>query len=174
MIWSRLINWCTFADRRMPLRTKFLAMVLLMGVFPLSTSVAQAQEHSLVHLSDKLAVCKQWRVTGRWTSGQSNAAQLTFIIHQVGTRLSGTSTVSPGEAARVGFRTGVLTGTMKGDLFVIVTHWTKSTTDGISHIGKYYGVVSKGHIEGHGVDLAAPGSAPVVWRAAGPGTCVKN
>jgi hypothetical protein len=66
-----------------------------------------------------------------------------------------------------------LTGTINGDLFVVVTHWTKSTVDGISHIGKYYGVVSRGHVEGHGTDLAVPGSGSVIWRAKGPGVCVK-
>jgi hypothetical protein len=156
------------------MRTKILATVLCMGVlFPLGASVAQARVHPSVRLSDKVAVCKQWRVAGRWTSGQSNVAQVTFIIHQAGTRLTGTTSLTAAGAAHAGFRTGTLTGTLRGNLFVVVTHWTKSTVDGISHIGKYYGVVSSGHVEGHGVDLAVPGSGAVVWRAKGPGVCLK-
>jgi hypothetical protein len=161
------------------MRTKILATALLMGVlFPLGASVAhasvaRAQVHTSVRLSGEAAACKQWKVAGTWTSGQSNAAQMTLIIHQVGTRLAGTSSLSSAEAVRLGFRTGRLTGTLVGDSFVVVTHWTKSTVDGISHIGKYYGVVSRGHVEGHGVDLAAPGSSAVIWRAKGPGACVK-
>jgi hypothetical protein len=82
------------------MRTKILISALLLGIlFPFGATVAQAEVHTSARLSDRVAACKQWRVAGRWTSGQSNVAQVTFIIHQAGT-------------ASAGFRTGTLTGTI--------------------------------------------------------------
>jgi hypothetical protein len=116
--------------------------------------------------------CQHWNVTGRWPSAQSNNYHVTFQLKQVGTKVTGTATNPPSEAASLGYKTGPITGTVKGSQIVLTVHWEKSSSTGISHIGRYPGTITSGHMAGpHATDLAIPGPL-VSWTAHGPTRCI--
>jgi hypothetical protein len=116
--------------------------------------------------------CHHWNVTGRWPSAQSNNYHVSFQLKQVGTKVTGTATNPPGEAASLGYTTGPINGTVKGSQIVLTVHWQKSSITGVSHIGRYPGTITSGHMGGsHATDLAVPGPF-VSWTANGPTRCI--
>lgn len=121
----------------------------------------------------RVAPCKQWSVSGSWSTSQSNDYHVGFRFAQTGTTFTGTATLPPQEASAGGFvsRTGKVTGTMRGSHLVLKTVWQKTTGRAV---GQYMGTVSKGKVTGSGHDITNP-SAPgplVVWTGTGPTACV--
>ena len=145
----------------------FGALVALGGAVVLPIGAAAASAHPS-------AACKQWNITGTWTSAASNNYHVTFAFVQKGTKLRGVASTPPAEAAIIGYTKGPLTGTLKGSHVNIVVVWTRSTLDHVVHRGNYYGRVSKGMIAGSGRDLSVPGAGTVSWSARGPTKCVKR
>ena len=118
--------------------------------------------------------CPRWNVTGTWPSAQSNNYHVTFQLKQVGTKVTGTATNPPGEAAKLGYKTGPIKGTVTGSHIVLTVRWEKSSITGVSDIGHYPGTITSGHIAGnHASDLALPGPT-VAWTAHGPTRCVSG
>jgi hypothetical protein len=143
---------------------------LLLGG-PLVGLVLWAAAASAGVTSVTAATCPHWNVTGTWPSAQSNNYHVTFQLKQVGTNVTGTATNPPGEAAKLGYKTGPIAGTVHGSQIVLTVHWEKSSITGISHIGRYPGTITSGHIAGaHASDLAEPGPT-VSWSAHGPTRC---
>ena len=146
--------------------------VLLVGTL---LGLALGAVTASAHVTEFAAkTCQHWNVTGRWASAQSNNYHVTFQLKQVGTKVTGTATNPPGEAASLGYKTGPITGTVKGSQIVLTVHWQKSSVTGITHIGRYPGTITSGHIAGnHATDLAFPGPH-VSWTAHGPTRCVSS
>jgi len=153
---------------RMRARFSVLLVGALVGlVLGAATASAQATDSTA-------KACQRWNVTGTWPSAQTNNYHVTFQLKQVGTKVSGTAINPPGEAARLGYKTGPISGTVMGSHIVLTVHWQKSSTDGIAHIGRYPGTITSGHIAGnHATDLAIPGPH-VAWTAHGPTRCVSG
>jgi hypothetical protein len=115
--------------------------------------------------------CHHWNVTGTWPSAQSNNYHVTFKLKQIGAKVTGIATNPPAEAAKLGYKTGPIAGTVKGSHIVLTVRWEKSSVTGITHIGRYPGTITSGHIAGpHASDLAFPGPT-VSWTAHGPTRC---
>ena len=155
-------------DGKERMRARF--SVLLVGtVVGLVLGAATASAHVT---NPTAKTCQHWNVTGSWPSAQSNNYHVTFQLKQVGTKVTGTATNPPSEAAKLGYKTDPITGTVKGSNIVLTVHWEKSSITGISHIGHYPGTITSGHIAGnHASDLAAPGPT-VSWTAHGPTRCI--
>jgi hypothetical protein len=98
----------------------------------------------------RVAACKQWSVSGSWSTSQTNAYHVAFRFAQTGTSFPGTATLPPQEASAGGFvsRTGKVTGTMRGSHLVLKTVWQKTTGRAV---GQYMGTVSKGKGKGDGL-----------------------
>jgi hypothetical protein len=122
--------------------------------------------------SSAATTCEHWNVTGSWPSEQSNNYHVTFQLKQVGTKVTGTAVNPPSEAATLGYKTGPITGTVKGSHIVLTVRWMKSSVTGLTHIGHYPGTITSGHIAGNAAsDLAFPGPT-VSWAAHGPTRCL--
>jgi len=157
----------------MRVKSPIVTALVLATLIPFGVTAAQASTVSHSRAIPLVAACAQWNVAGTWASAQSNDYHVTFHIVQHGTKISGTSVNPSGEAASLGYTTGRFTGTMKGDHFNLVTHWTKSTVTGVLNIGNYYGTVSAGHITGLGRNLTVGIShETVTWLATGKARCV--
>jgi hypothetical protein len=139
--------------------------VLAVIVVPVGAAAAS------VHAS---VVCKQWNISGRWTSAASNNYHVTFTFAQKGKKLHGVATNPPAEAAIAGYASGRFTGTLKGSHVNFIVVWSRSTVDHIVHRGDYYGTVSKRMIIGYGKDLSVPGETPASFSATGPTKCVNG
>jgi hypothetical protein len=149
--------------------------LLVAALAPVGVAAAEAGPSIHSRAATRAAACVQWNVAGVWTSIQSNGYHVTFHLVQHGIKLSGTSLNPPREAAGLGYTTGTVTGTVKGDHFNLVTHWQKSTLTGVRNIGNYYGTVSAHHIDGLGRNLAVGVShATVTWSASGAARCSKH
>jgi hypothetical protein len=149
------------------MRARFSALLVCALVGPVLGAATASAEAT----SSAAKTCQHWNVTGSWPSAQSNNYHVTFQLKQVGTKVTGTATNPPGEAAKLGYRTGPITGTVKGSHVLLTVHWEKSSLTGISHIGRYPGTITRSHIAGnHASDLAAPGPT-VSWAAHGPTRC---
>jgi hypothetical protein len=135
------------------------------AILPMNAAAASA--HSSI-------ACRQWNISGRWTSAASNNYHVTFTFIQKGQRLHGVATNPPAEAAIAGYAKGKFTGTLKGSHVNFVVVWTRSTVNHIVHRGDYYGTVSKRLIVGFGKDLSVPGLTPASFSASGPTKCVKR
>jgi hypothetical protein len=133
----------------------------------LPTDAAAALAHSSV-------ACRQWNISGRWTSAASNNYHVTFAFIQRGQKLHGVATNPPAEATIAGYAKGKLTGTLKGSHVNFVVVWSRSTVDHIIHHGDYYGTVSARTIVGLGKDLSVRGLAPASFSASGPTRCLKH
>jgi hypothetical protein len=121
----------------------------------------------------RTAVCKQWSITGTWTSGQTNRDRVTYRFTQKGTNLTGTGTLSPEAGVVAGFRNGKLSGTVKGGHVHYIVVWEQSSLDGLVHRGLYVGTVSPRQIVGHTEDLTLGDEAEEVeLDAHGPTKCV--
>jgi hypothetical protein len=120
------------------------------------------------------AACRQWNITGRWTSAATNNYHVTFAFIQKGRKLRGIATNPPAEAAIAGYAKGKFTGTLKGSHVNFVVVWSRSTVNHIVHRGDYYGTVSRRMIVGFGKDLSVPGLTPASFTATGPTKCVKR
>jgi hypothetical protein len=121
------------------------------------------------------AACSRWNIGGTWASSQANGVHVTFHLKQHGTRLTGTTVNPASEAAQLGYTTGTLRGTITGNHFDVVTDWQKSTVNGVSNIGKYYGTVTAHRIVGYGRNIAAGQShQALTWAARGTAHCIKH
>lgn len=143
------------------------AVMIISGALSASVLPAAASAHSSV-------VCKQWNISGRWTSAASNNYHVTFTFVQKGKKLHGVATNPPAEAAIAGYAKGKFTGTLKGSHVNFIVVWSRSTVNHIVHRGDYYGTVSKRMIIGYGKDLSVPGETPASFSASGPTKCVKR
>jgi phospholipase/lecithinase/hemolysin len=149
--------------------------LLVAAVAPVGVAAAEAGPSIHSRAAPRAAACVQWNVTGDWTSIQSNGYHVSFHLVQHGIKLSGTSLNPPREAVGLGYTTGTVTGTVKGDHLNLVAHWQKSTLTGVRNIGNYYGTVSAHHVDGLGRNLAAGVShATVTWSATGEARCTKH
>jgi hypothetical protein len=135
------------------------------AVLPVDTASASA--HSSIE-------CRQWNISGRWTSAASNNYHTTFTFVQKGQKLQGVASIPPAEAAIAGYAKGRFTGTLKGSHVNFVVVWTRSTVNHIVHRGDYYGTVSPGMMAGLGKDLSVPGLTPASFTASGPTKCVER
>jgi hypothetical protein len=151
---------------RMRARLSVLLVGALVGLV-LGAATASAQV-----TNSAAKTCQHWNVTGRWPSAQSNNFHVTFQLKQVGTKVTGTAIVPPSEAASLGYKTGPINGTVKGSHILLTVHWEKSSITGVSHIGRYPGTITSGHMAGnHASDLAVPGPT-AAWTAHGPTRCI--
>jgi hypothetical protein len=137
---------------------------LVLGAATVFAQVANAAANS----------CQHWNVTGSWPSAQSNNYHVTFQLKQVGTKVTGTATNPPGEAASLGYKTGTITGTVKGSHVVLTVHWEKSSITGVSNIGRYPGTITSGHIAGNDASNLVAAGPPIAWAAHGPTRCVSD
>ncbi|MGC2175634.1 MAG: hypothetical protein WA614_09245 [Acidimicrobiales bacterium] len=159
----------------MRVKNRISIAIVFAALVPLGATAAQASTVPHSRATPRVAACAQWNVAGTWASAQSNDYHVTFHIVQHGTKISGTSVNPSGEAASLGYTTGTFTGTVKGDHFNLVTHWTRSTVTGVLNIGNYYGTVSAGRITGLGRNLTVGIShQTVTWLATGRARCVTS
>ncbi len=137
--------------------------------------VANAQARPATNAASP-AKCAQWNITGIWKSAATNNYHVTFRFIETGTRVTGTATTPPGEAAIAGYATGKLTGSVKGSRFRIVVVWAPRASDHVQLHGLYTGTVTKNHIiDGFGKDLTTkPTPTPAAWSATGSSRCVKT
>ncbi|MGC2485994.1 MAG: hypothetical protein WA359_07115 [Acidimicrobiales bacterium] len=157
----------------MLVKSRAVIAMMFTALVPLGATAVQASAAPQSRATPLVAACAQWNVAGTWTSAQSNNYHVTFHVVQHGTKISGKSVNPSGEAASLGYTTGTFTGTVKGDHFNLVTHWTKSTVTGVLNIGNYYGTVSARHIAGLGRNLTVGIShQTVTWLATGRARCV--
>ena len=153
---------------RMRARSSVLLVGTLVGLV-LAAGTASAQV-----TNSAAKTCQHWTVTGRWALAQSNNYHGTIQLKQVGTKVTGTATNPPSEAATLGFKTGKINGTVKGSHVVLTVHWQKSSITGISDIGRYPGTITSGHMAGNDAsDLAVKGPH-VAWTAHGPTRCISK
>jgi hypothetical protein len=153
------------------MRTQIVALGALgaIALLPLGATATPARA------SSRAAACKQWNVSGSWSTTQSNNYHVAFRFAQTGTTFTGTSTLPAAEATAGGFvsPTGKVTGTLKGSHLVLKTVWTKTTGRAV---GQYMGKVTKGKVTGSGHDVtnpAAPGPT-FSWSGKGPTRCVRS
>ncbi|MDQ2692165.1 MAG: hypothetical protein M3Y68_09055 [Chloroflexota bacterium] len=104
----------------------------------------------------------QWQVAGPWNITQANNYHPVFEIAQTGTTLTGTATLSEGEASAGGYTgtTGTGVGSVNGDVFTFTVTWPPKT-DGQVISGTYTGTITEGRIDGQ--DNA--------WYGTGSSTC---
>ncbi len=147
------------------------AIVLLVTILPFSlTAGASAASTSRTGAG----ACTDWKVTGTWHATQSNLASLTFKFVQHGVKLTGTSINPPSAAAELGYRTGSITGTVDGSHIDFVTHWERSSIDGVKNIGHYFGTISTNRMAGGANNLARDPDIQETWSAHGPALCTKH
>jgi hypothetical protein len=159
------------AKRKEQTREQILALAAFGAITLLSLGAATTPARAAA----RVAVCKQWNVSGSWSTTQSNNYHVAFRFAQTGTTFTGTATLPAGEATAGGFasRTGKVTGTVRGSHLILKTVWTKTTGRAV---GQYMGVVSHGKVTGSGHDITNP-SAPgpsVSWSGKGPARCVRH
>jgi hypothetical protein len=105
----------------------------------------------------------QWQVAGTWNITQVNNYHPTFVITQNGTTLTGTATLTEGEASMGGYTrtTGTGEGSVDGNVFTFVVTWPPKT-DGQVISGTYTGTITAGRIDGQ----------DNIWYGTGPSICV--
>ena len=147
------------------------AIVLLATILPFTlTAGASAASTSRAGAGP----CTGWKVTGTWHASQSNLTSLTFKFIQHGVKLTGTSVIPPSEAAALGYRTGSITGTIQGSRINFVTHWERSSIDGVKNIGHYFGTISTNKMAGGANNLARDPDTQETWSAHGTALCTKH
>lgn len=140
-----------------------MLVLLAAGIATASGARSQAQ---------MVAGCKQWNVSGTWSTSQGNNYHVTFHFVQTGTTFKGTGTLTAQERAAAGYTAapGKVKGTLKGSHLVLTGTWIR--TSGAPVSGRYVGTVSKGAVKGSGRDITTPGAAAVAWSGKGPTKCV--
>lgn len=114
-------------------------------------------------LDDIQSTACQWQVTGTWNITQNNNYHPVFVITQTGTTLTGTATLSEGEASAGGYTgtTGTGEGSVNDDVFTFTVTWPPKE-DGQVISGTYTGTITEGKVNGK--DDA--------WYGVGPSKCV--
>jgi hypothetical protein len=135
------------------------------------------------HASPATADCAQWDVTGMWQTLQTGGYSIIWSFSQTGTRISGTATLTPEEAARAGYTgeaVGRLTrGALVRDRLDVVVQWPPRSNGSVTR-GEYVGTVAavgaggRAQVEdGQAWGLANP-SAKVKWSGSGDATCTNR
>jgi hypothetical protein len=156
--------------RPRPLRWVVAAIVLL--------SLGIAQSATGRPGTTSAAVDCHWQVSGTWRT-QTPPYQPVFRLTQAGTKISGTETFSPADAAAAGFPnpTATVAGTLVGDEIDLI-----ATFHGVLKVGRraagtlqaeYKGTITKGAItNGTGQDITTPNTTAGPWSGTGPADCV--
>lgn len=121
------------------------------------------------------ASCAEWDIAGKWLSVATNNYDVTLIVAQHGTHLSGRAPIPVAEAVNSHYSTGTFSGTLIGRHFEIVVVWAPRSTDGARLHGQYAGTVVSGHIvKALGTDLTTKPTPPSAgWVGYGPTRCLK-
>jgi hypothetical protein len=155
-----------------PMVTKQLARIVFGITGVISVSAAMVVPSSAAAHSTHSA-CKQWKLVGKWSSGQSNDNHVTYAFTQKKKKLHGTTHLPSSEATSAGYSHGKLSGTLTGSHVSFVVVWDRSTVDGVVHRGHYYGTVTHGKIVGHTKDLSVNGMR-YSFKAQGKTRCIKH
>ncbi len=114
------------------------------------------------------ASCPGWNVSGTWHTLQSNRYHVTWILSQAGTKLTGSATLPPAEAATVGYSKGKVSGSVTGNRLSLTVGW--AAPSGVVR-GVYVGTIRQGGVDdGIGYNAANP-AAKVHWTGTGPTGC---
>jgi hypothetical protein len=114
--------------------------------------------------ADGIASCKQWNVTGTWSTNQGNGFHVTFVFKQSGTTLTGKGILPQSEAASLGYSTGIVKGTVKGSRLSLTVAWVKGP------VGQYVATVTSRGLAGSGRAIKPLGTW-VNWSGSGPTRC---
>jgi hypothetical protein len=117
------------------------------------------------------AACEQWDVTGTWSTTQGNGYNPAFTFNQSTPSLSGSATLSAGEAQRAGYTgtTGSVSGTITGARLDVVVTWPPKENGSVDR-GRYTGIVIAGSSPGSGL-ISDGDTGGVRWAGGGPARC---
>ena len=152
-----------------------VAAIAAASLLQVSTAASSAQAQPRTAVVAATTSCAKWNISGKWLSVATNNYDVTLIVAQHGTRLTGSASIPAAEAVNSHYSTGKFSGTLIGRHFEIVVVWAARSTDGARLHGKYVGTVVSGHIaKGIGIDLTTkPTPTPAGWVGYGPTRCLK-